>query len=444
MELLIYSRKISNRFEFITRFIFKEILKVNYRLTTSFTEASEYSGPLICYDSKAIASSLHILPQGLLCETGVQVHTFEFTTWNGLPAFPACKSDADIPFDIFTASFYLVSRYEEYVSKKFDKHGRFPASQSLAEKHNFLHLPIVDIWAFELLKLLEKRFGVKSVKARKFNWLTTFDMDCAFMFRHKGFLRNASGMLRSFVTLNFAELALRLKVLLGFELDPMDVYSELMDILPQGSKTLWFIHAGKWGKYDKSISLKNKLVSGLVEQLSDKYEVGIHPSYKSFLNENQYRKELSTLVSALLRAVTVSRFHFLRFKIPDSFRFLSTCGITTEYSMGYPDRVGFRAGTCTPFTLYDLLDEQSLNVKVVPFAVMDSTLKMRLKLNEQQAVKQIQDLVDVVKSVNGTFVSIWHTNYLASFGKNKGYFPVLQGMLDYLKTFDDEHPNLTA
>lgn len=44
--------------------------------------------------------------------------------------------------DIFASSFFMLTRWEEYVNKKRDNHNRFPASESLAYKFGFLNRPI--------------------------------------------------------------------------------------------------------------------------------------------------------------------------------------------------------------------------------------------------------------------------------------------------------------
>ena len=40
--------------------------------------------------------------------------------------------------DMFSASFFMLTRWEEYVNIKRDKHNRFPATESLAYKQGFL------------------------------------------------------------------------------------------------------------------------------------------------------------------------------------------------------------------------------------------------------------------------------------------------------------------
>ena len=68
-------------------------------------------------------------------------------------------SDSDLPFDIFAASFFLVTRYEEYLDFKPDKYGRFPAPAShLHSEMDFLEIPVIDLWARRWSKIFLKKF----------------------------------------------------------------------------------------------------------------------------------------------------------------------------------------------------------------------------------------------------------------------------------------------
>jgi hypothetical protein len=64
-----------------------------------------------------------------------------------------------LPFDIFSASFYLLSRYEEYINPHYDLHNRFKAEESLAFKNGFLQIPLVDLWAIELGKIINRQYN---------------------------------------------------------------------------------------------------------------------------------------------------------------------------------------------------------------------------------------------------------------------------------------------
>ena len=68
-------------------------------------------------------------------------------------------------------------------------------------------------------------------------------------------------------------------------------------------------------------------------------------------------------------------------------------GIVEDYSMGYPSHAGFRAGTCNPFRFYDLPGERESELQIMPFQVMDRTLKDYMKLTPGEAVNKIKDII---------------------------------------------------
>ncbi len=324
----------------------------------------------------------------------------------------------DIPFDLFSGAFFLVTRYEEYLPFRGDKHGRFGVSNSFSFKHGFLEYPIVDLWAFEMLGLLKEKFPNIHSKSRKFTFQFTFDLDCAFAFLEKGFLRNAFGFTRDFFRFDFQNVKLRYRILSGKQKDPFDIYDDLFSILPDGDATKWFIHSGDWGKFDKSIPLSRSAMQNLVGKLASRYPIGIHPSYQSFLDDDVFRKELSRLVDVLDESVTSSRFHYLRQSIPLSYYPLIRAGITQEYSMGFAEKPGFRAGTCTPYPFFDVYENAVKNLKIFPFAIMDSTIRHLANQNQNETMELLKRLLNRVKMVNGSFISIWHVDYLTeSMGK---------------------------
>ena len=77
------------------------------------------------------------------------------------------------------------------------------------------------------------------------------------------------------------------------------------------------------------------------------------------------KKEISRLNDITSGSIIMSRFHYLRFSLPESYQILIEAGIKEDYSMGYVDRIGFRAGTCTPFYFYDLNNEKTSEVNML-------------------------------------------------------------------------------
>jgi hypothetical protein len=88
--------------------------------------------------------------------------------------------------------------------------------------------------------------------------------------------------------------------------------------------------------------------------------------------------------------------------------------VKEDYSMGYVNEVGFRAGTCTPFLFYDLDYEVQTPLVINSFQIMDfALLKMKSKLDKKEALEKI---INEVKNVDGIFIPIFH-NY--SFSKEE-------------------------
>ena len=79
--------------------------------------------------------------------------------------------------DIFASSFFMLTRWEEYVDLSRDEHNRFPHTASLAYKHNFLDRPIVNEY-IEFIWNMFLELGYSRERAeRKFSILLTHDVD---------------------------------------------------------------------------------------------------------------------------------------------------------------------------------------------------------------------------------------------------------------------------
>ena len=101
--------------------------------------------------------------------------------------------------------------------------------------------------------------------------------------------------------------------------------------------------------------------------------------------------------------------------------------------MGLSDRAGFRAGTCSPFPFYDLITEAETTLMVHPFAVMDSALCYKMGLDPQEAATEAKRMVDAVRRVQGTFISVWHERFLSDYGDEKGWGGLAEEVITYAR-----------
>jgi hypothetical protein len=76
--------------------------------------------------------------------------------------------------------------------------------------------------------------------------------------------------------------------------------------------------------------------------------------------------------------------------------------------MGFPDAIGFRAGTSRSFWWYDLMQEHQTSLRIHPFAFMDTTARDYLGLSAEEAFKALHNLRATLQGVGGTLTTIFH------------------------------------
>lgn len=428
--LLVYTQQTSPRLQYILNLFVGELMGIPFTLTHNREEFKSYSGAKLNYSESPIENEPFIYAEKLLFEKGIEDQQFGFTEWAGQKAFYATHPKYVIPFDVFAASFYLVSRYEEYLPHLRDVHDRYNETESLAYTRGFLQKPLINIWAKNLREVLLSYFPSLPFTPSKYRYISTVDIDNAYAYLEKGFMRTIGAYGRSLVNLDFQQVIERTKVLLRMAHDPYDTYDLMLDLHKRYKvNAIYFFLLGEYGENDKNVSVDSRTFQSLIQSLADYAETGIHPSYGSNSQQGRLQKEVQILSRILKREVKKSRQHFLKIKLPDTYRKLIDVDIKDDFTMGYAGNIGFRAGICSPFNFYDLDNETITTLRVHPFAVMDATFRYYLKVEPYQVIDLIKPLVDEVKAVNGTFISLWHNESLSENHIWKGYRSVYEELL---------------
>lgn len=429
--MLIYTDKITNRIRYIFDLIFKDILNVSYELTSDTELFKSSEGVRISYGKNKIDNELFFSSSPLLLERGIGHKELIFIEYKNLPAFfPVYNQDAMIPFDVFAASFYLVSRYEEYLPYKKDEYGRFSASESLAFNKGFLHKPLVNIWAGQIGELIKNKYNNFDIPGRKYSFTPTIDIDAAWAYRQKGLFRTTGGYLNSLSKLDIKEMVERTKVMAGLQADPFDTYAFQHQIHQKYKlNPVYFILFADYGLNDKNIPVKSRKFHTLIKSLADYNKVGIHPSFNSNFNPRKLKLEKERLTKVLNREISRSRQHFLILQLPSTYRNLINLDIKDDYSMGFASQPGFRASICSPFKFFDLELDTATKLTIHPFAYMEGTLKDYLNIEAHDAIPVIQSLIEEVRAVNGTFIPIWHNESLSDLKRWVGWQKVYEEMI---------------
>lgn len=432
MKLLIYSPRVTPRIKYIFNFIFREVLLCDFELTSIAADFIKSDQPKLSYASHALTDEVFFYCSPLLTQHTVEPIDLNITLF-GDQKVPFAVNDSTLPFDIFAASFYFLSRYEEYLPFTPDEHQRYPAAQSLQYELNLLETPIIDSWALILKNILRKRFPELSFGKRKFEFIPTINVDRAYHFRANGLIKNTASVFKAAMRFDTTKILEIISTGLG-RIDPFDTYHYLSEIHYQYKlKAIFFFLLAKNGhhKFDQNINPNEEALINLVKEVSLNTQVGVLPSYTSAIATEKINEELAHLQKIIHKKIDLSRQHFLKLHIPHTYLQLIKAGINHDYSMGYATKAGFRAGTCTSFFWYDLQLEKQSHLKVHPFVVMDVTLQHYLKLSPTQAIAKINELMLEVKLVNGTFCSLWHNEGVSETGKWIGWKTVYEEMLKH-------------
>ncbi len=420
MRLLIYTPTLTPRVQYAWEVLLRYVLKTDFELTTDLETYLRSDACKINYSNERRNPSEVFIPAGkLLFESGIRPQQIDLFRVEQLPAFfQQSAQEVDFPFDFPSLVFYLISRYEEYLPYERDVHGRFPARASLAYREGFLQQPLVNQWACRLRELLEARFPGFTLPKLTYRFQPTYDVDMAWAYHYKGWVRNISGAFRDFFKGNFQDIIHRFRVLSGVAEDPFYSFPYLEQLHRQlNLKPIFFFLLGDYGNFDKNISPRQPALRELIHQIHRRYPIGIHPSYQSDGQPAQIRREVQRLKEITEDPVVRSRQHFLLLRLPQTYRELLGTGITSDYTMGFAAETGFRASIATPYPWYDLEKEQATSLMVHPFQVMDVTLKNYLRFQPEEAVARVGQLIEATKAVNGTFSTIWHNSSFSKLEK---------------------------
>ncbi|MCX8019224.1 MAG: polysaccharide deacetylase family protein [Chitinophagaceae bacterium] len=429
--MLFYTEKITPRIQYIVRFFLELIFSEPVHFTTDVNAYRNAGGCKLNYSGQPLQSDeLWIKPHSLLYETGIRPQDIRCFVYNGQKAF--FKTDGHLEFDVFAAAFYLISRYEEYLPHACDDYGRYDYKNSLAYHEQFLQIPLINYWVVFLQSRLKEKFPAASFRSLPFLFIPTYDIDEAWAYQHKSFLRNVGGILRDILYFRWQDVLLRLQVLSGSKTDPYDAYERINEIhrFIHLNPVFFFHVAKKNGRFDKNIRPDTKAMQELIKQHARKFKVGLHPSWQSGDKPSLLAAEKKQLEKIAGCEIRTSRQHYIRFTLPHTYRQLIHAGIQEDYSMGYGSINGFRASVAWPFYWYDLENETATSLQVFPFCFMEATSFFEQNSSPAEALHEMEYYYQQVKKTGGYCIFIWHNTFLGTAPKFKGWYEAYQNFLE--------------
>ena len=260
-----------------------------------------------------------------------------------------------------------------------------------------------------------------------YRFISTIDIDQPWAYKYKGW-RILLTLGKAFSQLEFTRIYSILRVIFGIKADSFDTYQFIKDLHQEYgiSPAYFMLLSERLTSIDRNHHPSSKHYRSLIQSLSEDAVMGIHPSYHSHKDENIFRQEVDMLQEITGKNITASRQHFLIMTMPDTYRRLLKAGINDDYTMGFADRTGYRAGTGHTFFWYDIAHETATHLRIHPFIAMDATMKNYQELSPEQASEKIREYIGTAKKNNSPFTILWHNSSLDEDSIWKGWKKVYE------------------
>lgn len=341
--------------------------------------------------------------------------------------------------DIVASGFYFLTCWHEFIlSHHGQTRGRVDFRQSLQYRWDFTDVPVVDVYCQLLLFVMERylpqfireiRWGARdlgfrhpsvkpasgirqAVPAGRFAISLSHDIDY-WDFWSAGQKKEVFKYnLRTF----FRRPHIAAYKILGHTLhknlihDPCRQMSWILSRENRlGVDSTWFI----FGKDDYADPRQNYIsdpqASGLLGQVLQGKELGLHGSPESAYDPGALQRELDILRS-LGYVVRGYRSHYLNFDYQKSFQLLEDAGLAYDSTLGYWEHIGFRAGISFPFFPFNIEQNRPFRVLEIPLIVMDTTLysQRAMNLRPGAALRQLSRLINRAQNYGSQLSLLWH------------------------------------
>ncbi|MFZ1080873.1 MAG: polysaccharide deacetylase family protein [Candidatus Kryptoniota bacterium] len=347
-------------------------------------------------------------------------------------------SGAVFDFDIAAATFMLASEFQDLVSLERDEFDRLRAMDSLQDKLGVLDFPVVNYYSMLLKKKLEDFFnvkiGLKQYDGADHGLALTHDVDYTSSLNLKMIRRNVFGhAILNNGDLTPNERAMKLLypflAIAGYN-PPKYGLKFLRSIETQSElKSTFFIKTGSTAKQDMNYNYRSRSMKNFVDSLIGLgFEIGIHPSMNTYLDDKQFITEKTRLEKVIGREINSVRQHYLKFTAGKTVGVWENAAMKYDSTLGFSRKAGFRNSVAFPFPLYNFKQDRISTVTELPLLIMDDTFANNRNLTTDQTIDKMKTLIDETKPAHGAASVLFH-NSLADPIDFPGYKKIYERLL---------------
>ncbi|MGC8594033.1 MAG: polysaccharide deacetylase family protein [Candidatus Kryptoniota bacterium] len=335
-----------------------------------------------------------------------------------LPTF--FKTNDELGFDIAASTFFLASNYQDLISPDRDSFDRLNSNASLQKVGGFLKIPVVNYYSLLLMDRLERFYQMK-IKWRKYSGkdcaiALTHDVDYTSSLNPKIIKREVigNGLLNK---QQFGgrdrlfKIFLPVMALGGYNppRNGLKFFKEIEEKYKVHST--FFFKTGTTEKWDVNYPVERGFINKFIQSLlRDGFEVGIHPSMKTYIDLNQMKKEMERLESTAKTRVGSVRQHYLKFAAGITPAIWREAGLKIDSTLGFPYDTGFRNSVAFPFPLYNFSVDSQSGVTEIPLVIMDGTLKVNRQKDIKLIYSEVESLLREITEARGSAAVLFHNS----------------------------------
>ena len=337
--------------------------------------------------------------------------------------------------DVFGSCFFMLARYEERALPDRDARRRFPAAASVAVRERFLGLPLADAYVELLWSALARAWPRLQRPRSRYALALTHDVDDplaslgrrpAALVRQLGAdaLRRGDAGLAAQRVRSWAGIARGDR-----RHDPYNPFDFLMDVGERHglAAAFYFRAGGTPAPRAPAYTLEHPWVRDLLRRVHRRgHEIGFHAGFDTYRDAARTAEEFGRLRRAAERdgirqEAWGGRQHYLMWENPDTWSNWEQAGLDYDTTLGFADRIGFRAGTCHAFRTFDVVRRRPLRLRERPLHIMDGTLFEYMALSPDAAREHALAVADECRRHHGTLSLLFHNDVLMTSRRRRWY-----------------------
>jgi len=306
--------------------------------------------------------------------------------------------------DLISSAFYFLSCWQEYASPdEVTPSSHYNYFESFQYRFGFTDVPAVDRYCELLANVIRRTFPEFSIsdiwpKGKKFalslshnvefwNLQPSSDVDS-----HKA---NPYKKMFYFMNRNFYD-------------DPSRMIKTIMrrENSLNASSSYFVLTKSDFPDERRNYFDDEHYFNQIVNVLKDS-SVNLHGSKEAAYQYHFLPQELDKLKGFSANGFRV---RYLNFRYQNLFKVLEQANIKYDSSIGFDERIGYRAGISYPFQPYNMEENRPFNVLEIPLIVMDVALFNQTGANIKQASRRINQLIGIAKRHKSHLSICWHTH----------------------------------